>query len=86
MRGSPPAPDSVRGHLFVFVWLSDNRRLLLVFPVLVFLLRFVIIGIVWVPRRHCSADEPRKTAFGEALDHVDLITPADRHWFRKFLG
>jgi len=82
MSPPPAAADSVRGRLFVFVWLSDNRRLVLVFPVLVFLLRFIVIVIVWVPRRHRSADEPRKMLLGEALDHVDLITPAGRYWFQ----
>ena len=71
----------VRGRLFVFVGLSDNRGLA-VFVLLVVIFRLVIIIIVWliwVSRRHRIADEvqPSEKVFGDALDHVGLYNTSD---------
>src|ERR1700730_17748946 len=77
-----PAGHATRSHyrsnrmktngLFVFVWLSDNRRLAILG--LIRLLVFVVIAIVWVARRHRIADkvQPGETVFRETRGH-DVI-------------
>src|ERR1700737_1291815 len=86
-----PADHATRSHyrsnrmktngLFVFVWLSDNRRLAILFP-LVFVV-FVVIAIVWGARRHRIADEiqPGETVFRETRGH-DVIRNGDSGLFK----
>jgi hypothetical protein len=70
----------VRARLFVFVWLSDDRRLaVFLFLVLLLVVFIIIVAIVWVSRRHHTGDvlQPIETVFENALDHVGTITPTD---------
>jgi hypothetical protein len=72
--------------LFIFVWLSDNRRFVLLILILALvLLLFVTIVVDWVSRRHSVAGEaqPSETVFRVALDHVGPITRADPCGFRS---
>src|ERR1700732_4316274 len=83
-----PADHATRSHyrsnrmktngLFVFVWLSDNRRLAILVLVV-----FVVIAIVWVARRHRIADkvQPGETVFRETRGH-DVIRNGDSVLFK----
>ena len=68
-------------HLFVFVWLSNDRRLAFFFLVLLLVVFIILVAIVWVSRRYRTGDglQPIETIFGKALDHVGTITPTDPH-------
>ena len=85
MRGRPIETAEQTIPLFVFVWLSDNRRfVLLILALVLVLLLFVTIVVDWVSRRHSVAGEaqPSETVFRVALDHVGPITRADPCGFR----
>src|ERR1700730_12021905 len=79
MRGRPIETAEQTIPLFVFVWLSDNRRfVLLILALVLVLLLFVTIVVDWVSRRHSVAGEaqPSETVSRVALDHVGPIRAA----------